>query len=109
MYTRAPLQWFYVNYYLFTGDEDYLLNTSGCVIPNFSKKVTNTQAKIQKESCGQRLVTLQKIDDKEIMFLIDEDNMKKYVKNNSYECCYKFAYRSDVHGKEDIQIKLVFY
>ncbi|XP_013181958.1 PREDICTED: uncharacterized protein LOC106128213 [Papilio xuthus] len=85
-------------------DTDYILNTAGCVIPNFSKTLKFKEAEYKKKTCGDRGVFVNKIADNKIKFDIQYHTMKRYSKGKPFNCCYKFAYRSTEPGKEDTEI-----
>lgn len=91
---------------MFLGSEAFLINTTGCTIPNYGKTLKFKETKDLRQSCGQRAIFIQRIKNDQIIFQIDTDEMGKYLKkNNTYECCYKFASRSETSGKEDTVLR----
>ncbi|XP_052737612.1 uncharacterized protein LOC128198002 [Bicyclus anynana] len=84
-------------------NENYLIRTPGCTIPDYSKTYKIVEAKYDKarSTCGTRAVLIEKISNEEIVFLIDEKKMKPYTKGKKYSCCYQFGYPAIVSGEED--------
>ncbi|CAH2230194.1 uncharacterized protein LOC120624679 [Pararge aegeria] len=82
--------------------DQYLINTPGCSIPNYLKTYKIEEAKyVGASTCGVRAVFIKKISNEEIAFSIDKMKIKHYTKGKSYSCCYQFATPAIVAGKED--------
>ncbi|XP_059054367.1 uncharacterized protein LOC131848496 [Achroia grisella] len=84
--------------------QDILLNTPGCYIPNYGKKIIFKEADYRSSKCGPRAVSIKKVSDDEIVFLIDKSKLNTYTKNKHYSCCYKFVSRSTDPGVSDVKI-----
>ncbi|XP_068629696.1 uncharacterized protein [Battus philenor] len=85
-------------------ENDFLIDTDGCAIPNLSKNMQFHEAKYLKKTCGERVIFVSKIESDKIKFRINEKSMKKYSKGKHFNCCYKFANRSIISGKEDTEL-----
>ncbi|CAH2074273.1 unnamed protein product, partial [Iphiclides podalirius] len=85
-------------------ETDFILETAGCNIPNFSKTLKFIEAKYEKKTCGHRAIFVDKIEQDKIQFTIHNQTMKEYSKSKHFTCCYKFASRSTESGNEDTAI-----
>lgn len=95
----------YICFYIYISDtDDYIIDTEGCVIPNFSKTLKFKEATYKKKTCEDRGVFANKIAYNKIRFDIQNNTMKRYSKGKSFNCCYKFAHRSTEPRKEDTEI-----
>ncbi|KAM3963601.1 uncharacterized protein ACR2FA_002527 [Aphomia sociella] len=93
----------FVNFY--NGTQDYLINTPGCYIPNYERKIVFKEAKyLKKRECGHRVVYIKKRMDDEVEFLIDKAKLEKYMKNKQFSCCYQFVSRSTIPTLRDVKI-----
>ncbi|XP_053625269.1 uncharacterized protein LOC128683555 [Plodia interpunctella] len=92
----------------FNESGEFLLNTPGCLIPNYGRTIIFKPAKIYKKNCAQRGVFINTVSDDEIQFVINNDVLNKYRKNkNDINCCYEFVSRpnSKIPGVNDTQVE----
>ncbi|GBO98542.1 hypothetical protein EVAR_1041_1 [Eumeta japonica] len=86
-----------------TNTKDNLINTPGCVIPDFDMEFQTPKPKT-KQSCGRRAVAIEKIDEHRVKFVIRRETMNAYMKSARFNCCYRYVTRSTYPGREDAEI-----
>ncbi|KAG6450033.1 uncharacterized protein LOC115443478 [Manduca sexta] len=74
------------------GNQEFLIKTPRCSIPNYTKYLKFTNTTHMKASCGERAVFIKQTGNNKIVFEIDKKKLSKYTKKKrKITCCYEFG------------------